>query len=138
MKSFKQFLTEAVENWDQQIATNDETGKKYRVKDIYNYAKSKKKFFVKDLPISQTDALEWWDKQYDMDNKDHRERMEKADTSVPVLGVRQEDGTISITDGLNRIKKAHHIEKKKTISAYVIDKDDMENIEPVEEDSKEG
>jgi hypothetical protein len=58
------------------------------------------------LPIKDTDALEWWDKQYDMDNKAHKERMLKADTSVPVLGIRQEDGTISITDGLNRIKKA--------------------------------
>ena len=35
--------------------------------------------------------------------------------------------------GLNRIKKAHSVEKKKTIPAYVIDKADMENIEPVDE-----
>ena len=130
MKSFKEFLTE-VENWKDQIATNDETGKKYRVKDIYDFAKSKKKFFVKDLPIKETDALEWWDKQYDMDNPQHKKRMERADTSVPVLGIRQEDGTISITDGLNRIKKAHMMEKKKTIPAYVIDKSDMEKIKPV-------
>jgi hypothetical protein len=132
MRSFKKFLLEAVENWKDQIATNDETGKKYRVKDIYDFAKSKKEFLVKDLPIKDTDALEWWDKQYDMDNKEHKERMEKADTSVPVLGIRQEDGTISITDGLNRIKKAHSMERKKTIPAYVIDKSDMENIKPVE------
>jgi hypothetical protein len=144
MKNFKQFLENydfyldtpkkgQVENWDEQIATNDETGKKYRVKDIYDFAKSKKEFFVKDLPIKETDALEWWDKQYDMDNPQHKKRMEKADTSVPVLGIRQEDGTISITDGLNRIKKAHSMEGKKTIPAYVIDKADMENIEPVDE-----
>jgi len=132
MRSFKKFLLEAVEDWKDQIATNDETGKKYRVKDIYDFAKSKKEFLVKDLPIKDTDALEWWDKQYDMDNKEHKERMEKADTSVPVLGIRQEDGTISITDGLNRIKKAYSMERKKTIPAYVIDKSDMENIKPVE------
>ncbi len=133
MKSFKKFLTEAVENWDQQIAKSNDTGKKYRIKDIYDYAKSKKEFFIKDLPIKETDALKWWDKQYDMDNPKHKERMENADTSVPVLGIRQKDGTISITDGLNRIKKAHSMEGKKTIPAYVIDKDDMENIEPVNE-----
>ena len=133
MKTFKQFLTEEVEPWQDQIAVNDETGKKYRVGDIYKFAKSKKEFFVEDLPIKETDALKWWDKQYDMDNEEHRERMEKADTSVPVLGIRQEDGTISITDGLNRIKKAHSVEKKKTIPAYVTDKADMENIEPIEE-----
>jgi hypothetical protein len=131
MKTFRQYLTE-VENWDAQIAQNDETGKKYRVSDIYSYAK-KNTELIKDLPIEDTDALKWWDKQYDMDNKEHKERMLKADTSVPVLGIRQEDGTISITDGLNRIKKAHHVEDKKTIPAYVIDKKDMENIEEVEE-----
>lgn len=131
MKSFKIFLKEKVEDWKDQIATNDETGKKYRVKDIYDFAKSKKEFFVKDLPISKTNALEWWDKQYDMDNPQHKKRMEKADTSVPVLGIRQKDGTISIADGLNRIKKAHSMEGKKTIPAYVIDKADMENIEPL-------
>jgi hypothetical protein len=136
MKKFKEFLLE-VEDWKDQIATNDETGKKYRVKDIYDFAKSKKEFFIKDLPIKDTDALEWWDKQYDMDNKEHKERMEKADTSVPVLGVRQEDGTISITDGLNRIKKAHHLEKKTTISAYVIDKKDMDNIPSIKENTNE-
>lgn len=133
MKSFKEFLNEEVEEWQDQIATNDETGKKYRVGDIYKFARSRTEFFVKDLPIEQTDALEWWDKQYDMDNPEHKKRMERADTSVPVLGIRQEDGTISITDGLNRIKKAHSMEGKKTIPAYVIDKADMENIEPVNE-----
>ena len=131
MKTFKQFLNEEVEEWQDQIATNDETGKKYRVGDIYKFAKSKKEFFVKELPIKETDALKWWDKQYDMDNPQHKKRMEKADTSVPVLGIRQKDGTISITDGLNRIKKAHSVEGKTTIPAYVIDKADMENIEPV-------
>lgn len=131
MKSFGQFLIEKVEPWQDQIAVNDETGKKYRVGDIYKFAKSKKEFFVKDLPIKETDALKWWDKQYDMDNPQHKKRMEKADTSVPVLGIRQKDGTISITDGLNRIKKAHSVEGKKTIPAYVIDKADMENIKPV-------
>jgi hypothetical protein len=133
MKSFKEFLLEEVENWDQQVATNDQTGKSYRVKDIYEYAKKNTKL-IKDLPIKDTDALEWWDKQYDMDNKEHKARMEKADTSVPVLGVRQKDGTISITDGLNRIKKASTIEKKTTISAYVIDQADMDKIEPVKKD----
>ena len=137
MKSFREFLTEEVENWQDQIATNDETGKKYRVKDIYDFAKKNTKL-IKDLLIKDTDALEWWDKQYDMDNKEHKARMEKADTSVPVLGIRQKDGTISITDGLNRIKKAHTIENKKTIPAYVIDKADMDKIKPVEDKKDKG
>jgi len=135
MKKFKEFLLE-VEDWKDQVATNDETGKRYRVKDIYDFAKSKKEFLIKDLPIKDTDALKWWDKQYDMDNKDHVERMKQADTGVPVLGIRQEDGTISISDGLNRIKKAFTIEKKKTIPAYVIDKKDMDNIPSIKDDTK--
>ena len=39
MKSFLQYLTE-VENWDEQI-TSDENGNRYRVKDLYDYAKNK-------------------------------------------------------------------------------------------------
>jgi hypothetical protein len=136
MKKFKQFLKEA-EDWKDQVTTNDETGKKYRVRDIYDFAKSKKEFLIKDLPIQDTDALKWWDKSYDMDNKDHVERMKKADTSVPVLGIRQEDGTISIADGLNRIKKAHSIEGKKTIPAYVIDQHHMDNIPSIKENTNE-
>lgn len=132
MKNFKKFLIEEVEEWQDQIAVNDETGKKYRVGDIYKFAKSNKEFFVKELPIKETDALKWWDKQYDMDNPQHKKRMEKADTSVPVLGIKQEDGTISIADGLNRVKKAHSIEAKATIPAYVIDKKDMENLKEIE------
>ena len=136
MKKFKEFLLE-VEDWKNQVASNDETGKKYRVKDIYDFAKSKKEFFIQDLPIQDTDALEWWDKSYDMDNKDHVARMHQADTSVPVLGIRQEDGTISIADGLNRIKKAHTIEGKKTIPAYVIDQHHMDNIPSIKENTNE-
>ena len=143
MKSFKKFLENydpyldmpkkgQVEDWQDQIATNPKTGKKYHVKDIYDFAKSNPKFFVKDLPIEDTDALEWWDKQYDMKNENHVQRMQNADTSVPVLGIRQEDGTISIADGLNRVKKAHSIEGKATIPAYVIDKKDMKNLKEIE------
>ena len=136
MKKFKEFLLE-VEDWKDQVASNDETGKRYRVRDIYDFAKSKKEFFIKDLPIQDTDALEWWDKSYDMKNKDHVARMKQADTSTPVLGIRQEDGTISIADGLNRIKKAHTIEGKKTIPAYVIDQHHMDNIPSIEENKKD-
>ena len=135
MKKFKEFLLE-VEDWKDQIASNDETGKKYRVKDIYDFAKSKQEFFIQNLPIQDTDALEWWDKSYDMDNKDHVARMKQADTSTPVLGIRQEDGTISIADGLNRIKKASTIEKKKTIPAFVIDQHHMDNIPSIKDDTK--
>lgn len=128
MKSFLQYITE-VENWDEQI-TSDEKGNKYRVKDLYDYAKNEcEDCYNKELPIDDTDALHWWSKNYSMKNPEHVKRMEKTDTSVPVLGVRVADSdTISIADGLNRIKKAHSIEKKKVIPAYVINMKDVEHL----------
>lgn len=128
MKSFRQYITE-VENWDEQI-TSDEKGNKYRVKDLYDYAKNEcEDCYNKELPIDDTDALHWWSKNYSMKNPEHVKRMEKTDTSVPVLGVRVADSdTISIADGLNRIKKAHSIEKKKVIPAYVINMKDVEHL----------
>jgi len=128
MKSFRQYITE-VENWDEQI-TSDEKGNKYRVKDLYDYAKNEcEDCYNKELPIDDTDALHWWSKNYSMKNPEHVKRMEKTDTSVPVLGVRVANSdTISIADGLNRIKKAHSIEKKKVIPAYVINMKDVEHL----------
>ena len=131
MKKFKEFLIEEVENWKDQKMHSDVTNKDYMVKDVYDWAKKNTKPVT--VAIKDTDALEWWDKQYDMDNKAHKKRMMDSDTSFPVLGIRQEDGTISIADGLNRIKKAHDIENKKEIKAYVIDQKDLENIKGTKE-----
>jgi len=131
MKKFKEFLIEEVENWKDQKMHSDVTDEDYMVKDVYDWAKKNTKIVT--LPIKDTDALEWWDKQYDMDNKAHKKRMMDADTSFPVLGIRQKDGTISISDGLNRIKKAHDVENKKEIKAYVIDQKDLENIKGTKE-----
>jgi hypothetical protein len=130
MKRFKEFLTEA-QDWKDQKMHSDVTNKDYMVKDVYDWAKKNTKPVT--LPIKDTDALEWWDKQYDMDNKAHKKRMMDADTSFPVLGIRQKDNKISIADGLNRIKKAHDIEHKKSIKAYVIDQKDLENIKGTKE-----
>jgi hypothetical protein len=61
--------------------------------------------------------------------------MKNADTSFPVLAVEYEKGKYSITDGLNRIKKAHSLENKKTIPAYIISNSDMKNIKPVNKEN---
>jgi len=131
MKKFKEFLIEEVENWKDQKMHSDVTDEDYMVKDVYDWAKKNTKIVT--LPIKDTDALEWWDKQYDMDNKAHKKRMMDADTSFPVLGIRQKDNKISIADGLNRVKKAHDIENKKSVKAYVIDQKDLENIKGTKE-----
>ncbi len=131
MKGFKEFLMEKVENWKDQKMHSDVTNKDYMVKDVYDWAKKNTKPVT--LPIKDTDALEWWDKQYDMDNKAHKKRMMDADTSYPILGIKLKDGTISVADGLNRVKKAHDIEKKKSIKAYVITQKDLKNIKATKE-----
>ena len=48
---------------------------------------------------------------------------------MPVLAIRSGKGKkVSIADGLNRIKKAHDIEEKTTIPAYVINMDDIKHL----------
>ena len=117
-----------VEDWDSQLAGDDE-GNQYSVKDLVAYAQ--KKGPAQEIPIESTDALEWWDKSYSMDNPEHVERMQKANTSFPVLAIEYEKGKYSIADGLNRIKKAHSIEGKKSVYAHIMHQDEMKNIKPV-------
>lgn len=117
-----------VEEWDSQTM-GDEEGNEYSVKDVVAYAQ--KKGPAQEIPIESTDALEWWDKQYSMDNPEHVERMHNANTSYPVLAIEYEKGKYSIADGLNRIKKAHSIEGKKTIQAHIMSQDELKNITPV-------
>jgi hypothetical protein len=59
------------------------------------------------------------------------ERMHNANTSYPVLAIEYEKGKYSIADGLNRIKKAHSIEGKKTIQAHIMSQDELKNITPL-------
>jgi hypothetical protein len=122
--NFKKTLLEKVEDWKDQHFFSDVTNKEYSVKEVYDFAKKNPEFLVKDFPIKNTDALEWWGKNYDLKNKEHKERMEKADTSMPVLAIRTAGSKkVSIADGLNRIKKAHDIEKKKDkCSCFLIHK----------------
>lgn len=127
MKSFKQYIIETIETWDNQKAGDDE-GNEYFVKDLYAYAQ--KKGPPVEIPIDSTDALEWWDKSYSMDNPEHVTRMMNADTSYPVLAVEYEKGKYSIADGLNRIMKAHSKEGKKTIMAHIVTQEEMKSLKP--------
>lgn len=120
MKSFGQYITE-VESWDQQM-TGDDDGNLYSVKKLYDFAKSKGEAI--NIPIKNTDAIEWWHKSYSEKNPDDVKRMMNADTSVPVLAIRY-GKKLSIADGLNRIKKAHSVEGKTHILAYIMDSEEM-------------
>ena len=65
----------------------------------------------------------WWE-----DNKEQRKRMKKSDTSFPILTTIEKDGTKSVADGLNRLKKAISIEKRDTIPAYVVPMKDIQHL----------
>ena len=71
---------------------------------------------------------EWWKKNYDIKNKEHKERMMNADTSYPLLVVVEKGNNLSVADGLNRLYKAIKIEKKKTLPVYIVTKSEIEDL----------
>jgi hypothetical protein len=116
MLSFLQYITET-ENWDSQMA-GDDAGNQFSVAQVYQHIKDRKIQPVP-LPISQTDGVEWWNKEYSMDNPEHVKRMEAADTSYPVIAVRIGKNKHTSPDGLNRIMKLHK-GGETTVPAYVL------------------
>jgi hypothetical protein len=116
MLSLLRYITET-ENWDAQMA-GDEAGNQFSVAQVYQHIQDQKIQPVS-LPISQTDGVEWWNKEYSMDNPEHVERMKAADTSYPVIAVRTGKNMHTIPDGLNRIMKLHKAGET-TVPAYVL------------------
>ena len=104
----------------------DDKGVRRSVPKVVSFAeKNKEKYFKKDFPISKLEHnLEWWDKQNEKDPVNSNERMMKADTSFPLLVIKHKNN-LSVGDGLNRLKKARDIEKKKTIDIYLVPEEDM-------------
>jgi hypothetical protein len=127
MKSFKQYIFE--ENWKDQKFGDGKN--EYSVAKIVNWAK-KNGEYVECLPIKDTDGLEWWKKSYGDKNgnpksEKEKEKLEKADLSYPILGIKYDD-KVSVADGLHRIKKASMMGKK-CVAAYLIDKEDLLEIQ---------
>ena len=97
----------------------DDKGNLYSVADAYKVGKSKPEYFNSELPIDKLlPDLEWWDN----DPNQNETHMKTVDTSFPLLVVKENDGSLSVADGLNRLKKMHSIEGKKHVSAYVVPK----------------
>jgi Putative amidoligase enzyme len=102
----------------------DDDGNNFSVEEVLNFAKSKPEYLHKDFPLSKIKHdLSWW-----KDNAAQRERMKNADTSYPLLVIKNDDGHLSVADGLNRMKKAVDVEKKKTIDVYVVPKKDIMHL----------
>ncbi len=110
----------------------DEKGKNlYSVEKVYDFVKkNKKKYLKNNFPLDKIKHnLEWWNKNYDIENKAHKKRMMNADTSYPILVIKEKDGNLSVADGLNRLYKAIKIEKKDVLPVYYIsNKKDIEDL----------
>jgi hypothetical protein len=79
---------------------------------LYDFAASDPSY-LKTIPLSKVEhELSWWEGDVD--------HMMTVNTNYPILVVVSKDGSWTVPDGLNRIKKAISVEKKKSIKAYVI------------------
>ena len=118
----------------------DEKGENlFDVEEVIKFAKkNKKKYFKSKFPLTKIDHnLEWWHKNYDLSNKKHKDRMMNADTTYPLLVIREKNGNLSVADGLNRLYKAINVEKKKTLPVYFIDRKDLDSIKKSETNENE-
>ena len=105
----------------------DDKGVKRSVSAVVKFAeKNKDKYFQKDFPISKLEKeLKWWNQQNEADPEKSNARMMKADTSFPLLVIKNSSYGLSVSDGLNRLKKAKDIEKKKSIDVYIVPEEDI-------------
>jgi hypothetical protein len=96
----------------------DDQGNTFSVEKIIAFAKTNPRYFHKDFPLSKIKHdLSWW--------QGNKERMMNADTSYPLLVIQNDDGHLSVADGLNRMKKAVDVEKKNAIDVYLVPKKDI-------------
>ena len=108
----------------------DEEGNEFSVEKVYDFVKkNKNKYFHPKFPISKIEHnIEWWKKNYNIKNKEHKERMMNADTSYPLLVVVEKGNNLSVADGLNRLYKAIKVEKKETLPVYLVTKSEIEDL----------
>ena len=105
----------------------DDKGVKRSVEKVVKFAEENKdKYFQKDFPISKLEKeLLWWDEQNRMNPEESNARMMKADTSYPLLVIKNDSYGLSVSDGLNRLKKAKDVEKKEVIDVYIVPEEDI-------------
>ena len=115
-----------LENNDLGIMTDDK-GTKRSVDAVVKFAeKNKQKYFKKDFPISKLEhELKWWNKQNKEDPENSNKRMMKSDTTFPLLVIKNKSYGLSVSDGLNRLKKARDVEHKKVIDVFIVPEKDI-------------
>lgn len=111
---------------DQQFSDKDGI---YSVKKMIRYAQSTKQ--VVDLPVSVLmHNLETSENETGDDIPGHPlfiERAKRASLDYPIVVVNYDDG-LWIADGVHRLWKAVKIQKLKSIKAYVLDRDELEQF----------
>jgi hypothetical protein len=124
-------ITEAKDYFKGSYFGDEDGNDLYSVEKVYDFVKKNKtKYLKNNFPLdSIKHNLKWWGKHYDINNKDHKERMMNADTSYPLLVIKEKNGNLSVADGLNRLYKAIKIEKKENLPVYFIsDKSDIKDL----------
>jgi hypothetical protein len=121
----REFITESEQkDYFHGSKFGDEEGNSWSVEKVLDFAKSNPEYLKKDFPLNKIrHDLEWWE-----DNPEQRKRMANADTKYPLLVLQNDDGHLSVADGLNRMKKATSIEKRKTIDVYLVPKKDIMDL----------
>lgn len=116
------------ESFKKGIMTDDK-GIKRSVEAVVKFAeKNKKKYFKKQFPIKKLEhELKWWNDQNKANPKKSNKRMMKSDTSYPLLVIKNKSYGLSVSDGLNRLKKAKDVENKKNINVYIVPEEDIPN-----------
>jgi hypothetical protein len=124
--SFKSNVQEDTMDYFTNSKFADDEGNNFYVEEIYDfvYANSDK-YYHKKFPLSKLKHnLEWWNKNYDIENSKDKKRMMKANTSFPLLVVK-ENNNLSVADGLNRLYKAIKIENRNYLPVYLVPKKDI-------------
>ena len=96
----------------------DDNGNSFSVEEVVAFAKKTPNYFHKDFPLSKIKHdLSYW--------QGDEKRMMKSDTSYPLLVIKDENGHLSVADGLNRMKKAVDVENKEALDVYLVPKKDI-------------
>jgi hypothetical protein len=125
---FNDIVNSLLENFKGSVMTDDK-GKKRSVEAVVKFAEdNKKKYLKKNFPISKLEHdLKWWDEQNQKDVESSNQRMMRADTSFPLLVIKNKSYGLSVADGLNRLKKAKDIENRDVIDVYIVPEEDIPN-----------
>lgn len=124
--TFQQNMKEDVNDYFTNSKFGDDEGNIFFVEEIYDFVHNNSdKYYHKQYPLEKLKHnLEWWNKTYDIKNADHKKRMMKANTSFPLLVVKEKNN-LSVADGLNRLYKALKIEKRTHLPIYLVPKNDI-------------